>query len=450
MNRLGMNRTCVSKEVICYCLNGDHLGQVNPMKIMLTTWGTIGDIRPFLALAKSLKNSGHQVQVCASSVYGQQFEEIGVGFRPVGVPFDRDRFDQIMDGIINIRNPLKSALVIAKEGILNQAEQWYNDCLEAMTDCDIAVCHSADMPGQEAAVKKNLPWMTVSYCPGFIKSSYTAPSPAPNLGKYGNYLLWKIVELMMRYQVDPLFNAFFDSIGGNKRNSIGIKGMYSPRLNLVASSSYIAQPPPDLPSYHRFTGAWFLGEPDYEVPLDLQEFLDQGPLPIIVSFGSMGGTKGLETTQTIVDAVQVTGQRAIIQAGWGKLGSKSRGRDGNILSVGHVPHDFLFRQGICVIHHGGAGTTHAACLAGVPSIVIPHLADQPYWGNKLQKLGVAPKILYRKRMTTKSLASRIFQVINSESMAINAKELGKKIETEDGLGKAVELVEAFGCDFQNN
>ena len=128
----------------------------------------------------------------------------------------------------------------------------------------------------------------------------------------------------------------------------------------------------------------------------------------------------------------------------------SCGWDDNIFSVGHVPHDFLFRQGICVIHHGGAGTTHAACRAGVPSIVIPHLADQPYWGSRLQKLGVAPKILHRKQMTAKSLTNRILQVINSESMAIKAKELGQKIETEDGLGKAVELVETFGYNFQNN
>ena len=423
---------------------------MNPMKIMLTTWGTTGDVRPFLALANELKIAGHKVQVCASSVYGQQFQQIGVGFRPVGVPFEKDRFDRIMDGIINIRNPLKSALVIAKEGILNQAEQWYNDCLDAMTDCDIVVCHSADMPGQEAAIKRNLPWMTVSYCPGFIKSVYTAPSPAPNLGRCGNYLMWKIVELMMYYQADPLFNAFFDSVGGDPRSLIGIKGMYSSQLNLVASSPSITRPPPDLPPYHKFTGAWFFEEPDYEVPIDLCRFLDQEPKPVIVSFGSMGGTRGRETTRTIVDAIQITGQRAIIQAGWGELGVESSRWGSNILSVGHVPHDFLFRQGRCVVHHGGAGTTHAACLAGVPSIVIPHLADQPYWGGRLQKLGVAPKILPRKQMTAKSLAGRILQVINSESMSTRAKKLGNKIEIEDGLGKAVELVEAFGCNFQNN
>ena len=420
------------------------------MKIMLTTWGTTGDVRPFFALARELKIAGHQVQVCASSVYGQQFQQIGVGFCPVGVPFEKGRFDRIMDGIINIRNPLKSALVIAKEGILNQAEQWYNDCLDAMTDCDIVVCHSADMPGQEAAIRRNLPWMTVSYCPGFIKSVYTAPSPAPNLGRCGNYLMWKIVELMMYYQADPLFNAFFDSVGGDPRSLIGIKGMYSSQLNLVASSPSITRPPPDLPSYHKFTGAWFFEEPDYEVPIDLCRFLDQGSKPVIVSFGSMGGTRGGETTRTIVDAIKKTGQMAIIQSGWGELGVESSRWGSNILSVGHVPHDFLFRQGRCVIHHGGAGTTHAACLAGVPSIVIPHLADQPYWGSRLRKLGVAPKILPRKQMTAKSLAGRILQVINSESMSTRAKKLGHKIETEDGLGKAVELVEAFGCNFQNN
>ena len=98
---------------------------------------------------------------------------------------------------------------------------------------------------------------------------------------------------MIRKRVDPLFNDFIVSIGGEKRECIGLKGMYSSELNLIAASPSISKPLPDLPNRHKFTGAWFLEESDYETPPVLQEFLDQGSPPIIISFGSMGGNKNV-------------------------------------------------------------------------------------------------------------------------------------------------------------
>ena len=408
---------------------------------MLSTWGSTGDIQPFLALSERLLKVGHEVRVCTSEIYRDRFTKRGVDFYPVGAPFDLDRLDQAMAAIVQIKNPLKSAILIATEGILYKADQWYEDCLKGMEGYDLAICHSADVPGQEAAIRNNLPLITVSYCPGFIKTRYEAPSPIPNLGAPLNTLLWKVAEQLIRKQVDPLFNDFIVSVGGEERDCIGLKGMYSPKLNLIAASPSVSKPPPDLPSEHKFTGAWFLEESDYEMPPVLQKFLDQGSPPIIISFGSMGGSKNVETTSILVEATQRTGQRAIIQAGWGNLGMESPPE--NICFVGYVPHNFLFRQGCCVIHHGGAGTTAAACRAGVPSITVPHLADQPYWGCTLRKIGVAPKPLHRQDMTPKRLAKRINQVISSQSMAERAKALMAKIKTEDGLTAAVRLIEGF-------
>lgn len=411
------------------------------LRLVLSTWGSTGDVQPFLALSERLLEEGHQVRVCTSEIYRDRFIERGVDFYAVGTPFDFNRLNQAMDAIVQIKNPLKSAILIATEGILYKADHWYEDCLKGMEGYDLAVCHSADVSGQEAAIRNNLPWITVSYCPGFIKTRYEAPSPIPNLGAPLNALLWKMAEQLIRRQVDPLFNDFIASIGGKERDCIGLKGMYSPALNLIAASPSISKPPPDLPSEHKFTGAWFLKETDYEVPLELQEFLDQGSPPVIISFGSMGGSKNAETTRILCEAVQLTGQRAIIQAGWGNLGMARP--PGNICFVGYVPHNFLFRQGCCIIHHGGAGTTAAACRAGVPSIIIPHLADQPYWGCTLRKIGVAPKPLHRQDLTPKRLATRINQVVSSQSMMEKARVLMKKIEMEDGLTTAVKRIEEF-------
>ena len=428
--------------------NQQSKGNPRKLRIVLSTWGSTGDVQPFLALSERLSKEGHKVRVCTSEIYQDRFVKHGVDFYPVGAPFDLDRMNQVMDEIIQIKNPLKSIILIAKEGILYKADQWYEDCLKGMEGYDLAICHSADVPGQEAAIRNNLPWITVSYCPGFIKTRYEAPPPIPNLGVQLNALLWKMAEQAIRRQVDPLFNDFIASIGGAQRNGIGLKGMYSPKLNLIAASPSVSKPPPDLPSEHKFTGAWFLDEADYEIPPALQEFLNQGSPPIIISFGSMGGSRNVETTSILVEAVQRAGQRAIIQAGWGNLGLESSPE--NIRFVGYVPHNFLFRQGCCVIHHGGAGTTAAACRAGVPSITVPHLADQPYWGYTLRKIGVAPKPLYRQDMTPKRLAKRINQVISSQSMAEQARALMKKIETEDGLTNAVRLIERFATEVYPN
>ena len=415
------------------------------LRIVLSTWGSTGDVQPFLALSERLSKEGHKVRVCTSEIYRDRFTKRGIDFYPVGAPFDLDRLDRAMDAIVQIKDPIKSAILIATEGILYKADQWYEDCRKGMEGYDLAICHSVNVPGQEAAIRNNLPWITVSYCPGFIKTRYEAPAPIPNLGAPLNTLLWKVAEQLIRKQVDPLFNDFITAIGGEERDCIGLKGMYSPKLNLIAASPSVSKPLPDLPSEHKFTGAWFLEESDYEMPPVLQKFLDQGSPPIIISFGSMGGSKNIETTSILVEAVQRAGQRAIIQAGWGNLGMESPPE--NICFVGYVPHNFLFRQGCCVIHHGGAGTTAAACRAGVPSITVPHLADQPYWGCTLRKIDVAPKPLYRQHMTPKRLAKRINQVISSQSMAEEAKALMEKIEMEDGLTTAVRLIEAFSQKF---
>ena len=414
------------------------------MKIVLSTWGSTGDVQPFIALSERLLKAGHEVRVCASEMYRERFTQLGVDFYAVDVPFDPERLNWAMDAVVQIKNPLKSAIFIAKEGILYKAERWYQDCLKGMEGYDLAICHSADIPGQEAAIRHHLPWITVSYCPGFIKTRYDAPAPAPNLGAPLNTLLWKTVGWLMRKQVDPLFNDFIVSVGGTKREQIGIDGMYSPELNLIAASPHISKPHPDLPKKHKFTGAWFLEEPDFEPPTALQQFLEQGAPPIIITFGSMGGTQGAITTQILVDAVKHADQRAIIQSGWGNLGMEEP--PDHIFCVGYAPHRFLFRQGCCVIHHGGAGTTASVCRAGLPSIVIPHLADQSYWGNTLHQLGVAPKILHRQDMTAQRLAKRINEVISSKSIGEKAKALGQKVNAEDGVGTAVKLIEEFATN----
>ncbi|MCG9128540.1 glycosyltransferase family 1 protein [Candidatus Poribacteria bacterium] len=409
------------------------------MKIIVVGWGTTGDVYPLLALSERLSRK-HDVRVCAPSIYEDKILEIGTDYYQVGTTFNLAEFHQTMDSLIKMRDPMAPLVIIAKEGVLRHGEKWYHDCLEAMDGYDLVICHSVDIPAQEAAIRLGIPWITVTYCPGYIKTPDNAPYPFPNVSRTLNRIIWSLVRLRLGKSIDPLFNQFIKSIGGTPRSTVASDEMYSPLLNLIAASTAIS-PSAELPSNHKTTGIWSLPEQDYTPPSNLVEFIEDGPTPIIISFGSMGGSDGAETTKILIDAIKITNQRAVIQAGWGQLGSQDTEKD--IFFTDYVPHNWLFPKGSCVIHHGGAGTTAAVCKAKVPSIVVPHIADQFYWGKCLYKIGVAPKSLPRRNLSAQKLASRIQQVMNSSTMTEKAESLGTQMNSEDGLTNAVNLIEAL-------
>lgn len=410
------------------------------MKIAIAAWGTTGDVYPLLALSEQLLRRNHHVRICAPSLYKDKIIDIGADFFEVGVAFDLGEFHRTMDTMILMRDPMAPLLIIAKEGILRRGEKWYNDCLEAMKGYDLVVCHSIDIPAQEAAIRNGIPWITVTYCPGFIKTPDNPPYPFPNWSKIFNALVWKMVSLRLKRVIDPLFNQFITSVGGKPRSAVASDEMYSPYMNLIAASKAIC-PPANLTPNHKYTGIWHLAQPDYTPPLELTEFLADGTPPIVITFGSMGGSDGKETTEILVEAIKMTDQRAIIQAGWGLLGTQKA--ISNIYCTEYVPHRWLFPQACCVVHHGGAGTTASVCRAKVPSVVVPHIGDQLYWGKRLFELGVAPKSLHRRKLTAERLAQRLEKVLETPSMTDRAEKIGSQMESEDGLTTAVDLIESF-------
>lgn len=410
------------------------------MKIVVVGWGSTGDVYPILALSERLLEKGHQVRVCAPGLYRDKILEIGTEYHKIGVPFDLAEFHAAMDAIIPKRDPTAMLRLIVEEGIVRRGGQWYQDCLTAMKGADIVICHSVDIPAQEAAIRNGIPWFTVTYCPGFIKSLDFAPHPFPNWGRAFNAIVWKLVQLRLGPSIDALFNQFIAAVGGKPRRSVALDGMYSPYLNLIAASPTLC-PPADFAPNHKFTGVWHLRSPSYTPPSELANFLAEGPPPVVITFGSMGGSNGRETTELLIDAVRMTNQRAVIQAGWGRLGTEET--LSNIFCTEYVPHQWLFPQGFCVVHHGGAGTTTSVCRAKVPSVVVAHHADQPYWGKRLSDLGVAPKHLHRRSLTAKRLAKRIQQVLATPAMVARVQILGEQIEAEDGLTTAVEMIESF-------
>jgi sterol 3beta-glucosyltransferase len=170
------------------------------------------------------------------------------------------------------------------------------------------------------------------------------------------------------------------------------------------------------------------------------QFLRAGKKPIYIGFGSMMVRPEERTrlSQVIVKAVELTGHRAIVASGWGAINIETHRDD--IFVVDEVPHDWLFPQVVVAVYHGAAGTTAAALRAGIPSVIVPFFADQPIWGQRLHLLGVAPIPIPRKDLTAETLAQALQKVIE-EAMQSKSARLGEIIRAEDGVARAIEVIE---------
>ena len=206
---------------------------------------------------------------------------------------------------------------------------------------------------------------------------------------------------------------------------------------LTAVSPTLVPRPRDWPDFVHMTGFWYLDAADtYEPPAQLLGFLEAGLPTVYVGFGSMAGFDPLATVELVVEALH--GRRAVIAAGWGGLASAAL--PDSVYCIEEAPHDWLLPRMRLAIHHGGAGTTAAVARAGIPQVIIPHMADQPFWAARVQVLGAGPAPVERRTLTAGNLAVAI-HAAESPAMRQAAAALGTRIRAEDGVGEAIRIIE---------
>jgi len=206
-------------------------------------------------------------------------------------------------------------------------------------------------------------------------------------------------------------------------------------------SKHVLPKPLDWGEHLHVTGYWFVDDPIWSPPQDLIHFLEDGPPPIYIGFGSMVDAEAKKNTEIVLEALQITGHRSILHGGWSDLGATQLPDE--VYKVADIPHGWLFPRMAGIVHHGGAGTTAAALRAGVPSVIVPYFADQPFWAQHVQHLGASPKPIPRKKLTTANLARAIQEAIQDDSMQREADIIGEKIRSENGVEQAVELIESY-------
>lgn len=420
------------------------------MKIGLQTWGSDGDIRPLLALAGGLRARGHEVSVVVSSVdnkdYSSYGREMDFAISHVGkLIYDNKTVRLVMDKIIAAKNPLEQLEIILAYYFYPLISEMFTAAERLCSKNDAIIGHFLHYPVQTAAEKAGKPYATVMFNHGGIYSKHIRLVGVPDLGNWMKPYWWKLFHFLTDRTIGSKVNILRKSVGLPSVNKIADTVWTSERLNLIAETSAICRRPPDWPDYHHVCG--FFAIPDssqkWTIPDKLKHFFEAGPPPVFMTLGSMFSLDPLPEiiTQTLVQAALLAGCRTIIQAPWDNL--QNIPDDPRIYKIGNVPHQYIFPYCSAVVHHGGAGTTHSATLYGCPSVVIEHFGDQQFFANELHRLGLAPKALHRKSVTATKLAAALRTVLNTPDMKKKAEEVGALMKKENGVQKAVELIERF-------
>lgn len=429
------------------------------MKIGVQTWGSNGDIRPFLALAGGLSAAGHDVTLVVTSVDGKDYSAYA---KPLNIRLVQtaDNFDPDMAAEferklwrVNKRNVVKHLQIIMDAVFFPLVDEMYAASKQLCDGNELVIGHMAMYPLRIAAQKSDRPFATVSLNHSGISSAFQPPGGLPNLGKWANAKTWNAVHGFVDRYLAGRINALYTRENVAPVRHV-LESWESGRLSLIAVSSVFCRAQPDWGNYRHVCG--FLNLPDgaegWSMPGDLREFIEARPPPVFITLGSMTAieSRPAESAKALMEAVRLSGARAIIQHRWDDIGNLKTGGDEiteaaagpGIFRLESAPHQMIFPECAAVVHHGGAGTAMTAARSGCPSVVVQHFCDQLFWGSQLHRLGIAPKPLHMKTATPKKIAGAIRQALDSRDMKPRAEKIGREMKSEDGVGNAVKLIEA--------
>jgi sterol 3beta-glucosyltransferase len=276
----------------------------------------------------------------------------------------------------------------------------------------------------------------------------TRAFPAPSwpvqksLGSAHNYLSGLAMVRVIWLWYQPFVNEFRKELGLSPMNGARFIGDLRSTPMLSAYSAQIIRHPPDWPQSVHVTGYLFLDtRPGWQPPHDLLAFLDAGDPPVYIGFGSMAGRNPEQLAMLTLEALARSGRRGLLVTGWGGL-QASQVPD-SVFVTDAAPHSWLFPRMAAVVHHGGAGTTAEGLKAGVPTVIVPFILDQPFWGARVHALGLGPKPIPHKRLTADRLAQAINLAATSPQMKARAQACGQAIRAEEGTKNAVRVVAQY-------
>lgn len=410
------------------------------MRILMLAFGSRGDVQPIIALGQGLQRAGHAVAIAAGINFQTWIEREGLAFEPFHIDIEAAmQTDLGKEWLGNSSgNPMKE-LQQMRQMTQTHAAQVAEDLLRMAERADVylsgfltveIMATLAQVFGKRHAVTLLSPVAPTRS--GAAGMQAMLPTSDHLLNRWWGY----VIEAMLYTVLQPPSKALRTRLN----MPLATRAEFMQALNrtptMLGVSPLVVPPPPDWGAHIRTTGYWFHSAPEGYAPSPaLDAFLDSGDPPVYIGFGSMSNRDPQGTTRLMIEALRKVGRRGILHSGWAGLHAEDLPPDMFLLD--YAPHDWLFPRMAAVVHHGGAGTTGAALRAGVPSLIIAHMGDQPYWGRRVHELGAGAAPIRRHRLTADRLADAIGTMTTDRAMQSRAAALGERIRAEDGVGAAV-------------
>jgi UDP:flavonoid glycosyltransferase YjiC (YdhE family) len=423
--------------------------------VTIFAFGSAGDTRPIVALGAGLRERGIGVRVLAAARYAGLVE--GAGLRHEVLAVDPMEIIGSEEGRawLSSRNPL-SMLRGFRDVVRPLAERVLDQSLSAARGSDLVLAPATGFIGYHVAQRLAIPTALLHLQPG--EPTRTAANPlvagGRSLGGPLNRASYELVEQVSWLLSRSLINPWRRRAGLPEIPPSGpFRAARRDRVPVLAGFSPTVVPrPADWPEEVHQTGFWFLDEVDVEDPVPesvapgLIRFLDDGPPPVYIGFGSMVPAQPEKVWPAVQEALRRNGMRGVMLGhpdGSGLVGGGWIRPDRDLLVVPSADHAWLFPRTAAVVHHGGAGTTAAGLRAGVPSVICPFFSDQPFWGRRVASLGTGPEPLPIKQLTADALTRRIQDAVHGRGIATRAKAVADDLAKEDGVGAACDLAESW-------
>jgi UDP:flavonoid glycosyltransferase YjiC (YdhE family) len=419
-------------------------------RIVLSTWGSLGDLHPFLALAVVLARRGHRVSVATLPMWREHVERAGVGFHPLApdIPEDEAAARKMVGRVLDAREGSK---YLIHDLLGPSVRKSYDDLLAAVRadgGADLLVSHQLPMTGPIVAEVTGIKWVSIVLQPMPFFSAFDPPSVLPvpwmrhvtalhpSMAKAFNWLgrqatrSWIRPALALRSELglppggNPLFEA-----------------QHSPALVLALFSPIFAPKQPDFPPQTLVTGFPFYDAAEQRAAdPDLLRFLDDGDPPLLFTLGSSAVWIAGDFYSTSIDAARALGRRALLLAGEDTAALRARGLPAGIMAVDYAPHSIVMPRSLLSVHSGGIGTTAQALRAGRPMLVVPFAHDQPDNARRCVSLGVARSVS-RRAYARARVVHELERLIADPSYAARAVEVGAAVAAEHGTATACDAIE---------
>ncbi|MBX8464351.1 glycosyltransferase [Deinococcus sp. RIT780] len=411
------------------------------MRVTLIALGSRGDVQPYVALGLGLRRAGHAVRLASHEAFRALVTGAGLEFAPM-----RGDVQEVVNSP-EMRAALAGGNMLAINRVSARATQqgallWAEDGLVAARDADLLVAGIGGLNVAQALSEKlRVPLVEAHVVPFHPTRAFPGaifPPATARLGGWANRLSHVLTRQVM-------WQMFRSADSRARREVLGLSPAplpgprpLRPLPTLHGISPAVLPRPADWDAAQHLTGYWFLPQEAWTPLPALEAFLNAGPPPVSIGFGSMTTPDPQATTRAVVRALERSGQRAVLLSGWGGLSAADV--PDSVFVTDSVPHDWLFPRVAAVVHHGGAGTTAAGLAAGVPNVVVPFFGDQPFWGDRVQRLGVGPAPVPRRALNERTLADALTRAVTDAGMKERAAALGARIRTEDGVARAAKVI----------